>query len=53
MTQLSESGSGSQADALDANSEDIQLTSAVKQSDVRQAGLIRPRQLPAISKIVK
>ena len=43
-TQLSESGST--ADTLDANSEDIQLTSAVEQSDVKQAGLIRPRQLP-------
>ena len=43
-TQLSESGSP--ANALDANSEDIQLTSAVEQSDVKQAGLIRPRQLP-------
>ena len=40
-TQLSESGSP--ADTLDANSEDIQLTSAVEQSDVKQAGLIRPR----------
>ena len=43
-TQLSESGST--ADTLDANSEDIQLTSAVEQSDVKQAGLIRQRQLP-------
>ncbi|MDB4365984.1 polysaccharide biosynthesis/export family protein [Pirellulales bacterium] len=43
-TQLSESGST--ADTLDTNSEDIQLTSAVEQSDVKQAGLIRPRQLP-------
>ncbi len=43
-TQLSESGSP--ADALDANSEDIQLTSVEEQSDVKQAGLIRPRQLP-------
>ena len=43
-TQLSELGST--ADTFDANSEDIQLTSAVEQSDVKQAGLIRPRQLP-------
>ena len=43
-TQLSESGST--ADTLDANSEDIQLTSAVEQSDVKQAGLIRPRKSP-------
>ena len=40
-TQLSESDSTT--DTLDANSEDIQLTSAVEQSDVKQAGLIRPR----------
>jgi polysaccharide export outer membrane protein len=40
-TQLSESDS--QAETLDANSEAIQLTSAVEQSDVKQAGLIRPR----------
>ena len=40
-TQLSESDS--QAETLDANSEEIQLTSAVEQSDVKQAGLIRPR----------
>ena len=40
-TQLSESGSTT--DTLDANSEDIQLTSAVEESDVKQAGLIRPR----------
>ena len=45
-TQLSESGSP--ADALDANSEDIQLTSVEEQSDVKQAGLIRPRQLPRL-----
>ena len=44
MTQLSESGSP--VDALDANSGDIRLTSAVEQSDVKQAGLLRPRQLP-------
>ena len=43
-TQLSESDS--QVETLDANSEAIQLTSAVEQSDVKQAGLIRPRQLP-------
>ena len=43
-TQLSESGSP--ADTLDTNSKDIQLTSAVEQSDVEQVGLIRPRQLP-------
>jgi polysaccharide biosynthesis/export protein len=42
-TQLSESGAT--AKTLDANSKDIQLTSAVEQSDVKQAGLIRPRQL--------
>ena len=41
-TQLSESDS--QAETLDANSEAIQLTSAMEQSDVKQAGLIRPRQ---------
>ncbi|MGI9447306.1 MAG: polysaccharide biosynthesis/export family protein [Pirellulales bacterium] len=41
-TQLSEAGSP--ADVLNANSEDIQLTSALEQSDVKQAGLIRPRQ---------
>jgi polysaccharide biosynthesis/export protein len=40
-TQLSKSDS--QAGPLDANSEAIQLTSAVEQSDVKQAGLIRPR----------
>ena len=40
-TQLSELGST--ADTRDANSEDIQLTSAVEKSDVKQAGLIRPR----------
>ena len=40
-TQLSESDSTT--DTLDANSEDIQLTSAVEESDVKQAGLIRPR----------
>ncbi len=41
-TQLSEAGSP--ADVLNANSEDIQLTSALEQSDLKQAGLIRPRQ---------
>ena len=43
-TQLSESGSP--ADTLDAKSQDIQLTSAVEESKVKQTGLIRPRQLP-------
>jgi len=43
-SQLSEAGTS--ADALDTDSEDIQLTSAEEQSDVKQAGLIRPRQLP-------
>jgi len=40
-TQLSEAETS--ADALDTHLEDIQLTSAVEQSDVKQAGLIRPR----------
>ena len=44
VAQLSESGTAT--DTLDANSADIQLASAVEQSDVTQAGLIRPRQLP-------
>ncbi len=43
-SHLSETGTS--ADALDTDSEDIQLTSAEEQSDVKQAGLIRPRQLP-------
>ncbi len=40
--QLSEAGTS--IDGLDTDSEDIQLTSAVEQSEVKQAGLIRPRQ---------
>ena len=43
-TQLSEAGTS--VDALGIDPEDIQLTSAVEQSNVKQAGLIRPRQLP-------
>ena len=43
-SHLSESRTS--ADALDTDSEDIQLTSAEEQSDVKQAGLISPRQLP-------
>ena len=43
-TQLSEAETS--IDVLGADPEDIQLTSAVEQSDVKQAGLIRPRQLP-------
>ena len=42
LTQLSEAGTS--IDGLDTDSEDIQLTSAVEQSEVKQAGLIRPRQ---------
>ena len=41
-TQLSEAETS--IDGLDTDSEDIQLTSALEQSDVKQAGLIRPRQ---------
>ena len=41
-TQLSEVGTS--INGLDTDSEDIQLTSAVAQSEVKQAGLIRPRQ---------
>ena len=43
-TQLSEAGTS--IDGLDTDSEDIQLTSAVEHSEVKQAGLIRPRQSP-------
>ncbi len=43
-TQLSDAETS--VDTFDTDSEDIQLTSAVEQSDVKQAGLIRPRQLP-------
>ena len=43
-TQLSEAGTS--LDAFDTDSEDIQLTSAEEHSDVKQAGLIRPRWSP-------
>ena len=43
-TQLSEVEKS--VEALDANPDDVQLTSAEEQSDVKQAGLIRPRHSP-------
>ena len=43
-TQLSEVEKS--VDALDADPDDVQLTSAEEQSDVKQAGLIRPRHSP-------
>ena len=42
LAQLSEVGTS--INGLDTDSEDIQLTSAVAQSEVKQASLIRPRQ---------
>ena len=50
-TQLSDAETS--VDTFDTDSEDIQLTSAVEQSDVKQAGLIRPRQLPGPQRVIK